>query len=43
MLKSAAAVTKRLHDQLNDEDEEIQCKWEEYKELEKDEASRMKR
>lgn len=42
-LKNAAAATKRLHDHINDKDEKIQEKWDEYKEAEKDEILRAKR
>lgn len=42
-MKNAAAATKRLHDHINDKDEKIQEKWDEYKEAEKDEILRAKR
>ena len=39
----AASLTKRLHDQLNDKDEEVTSKWDDFKEKEKDEEIRHKR
>ena len=42
-LKSSASITKRLHDQLNDKDEEMESNREDFKEKEREEEVRKKK